>query len=167
MWWHKILVTDCNVVLTQTDQLLSRGESIDSIVSKSEDLGKHSMMFYKSSASLKRRMWWKNCKLISIVAFGLLSLVLGFYFFGWSFLVILLCLGIGGAASLRALIWTDSISHGNQIAVSQFCSVCGQTFSYSHSCPALAAQGYSQSAAKFVPQQMAVSQKEVRLMVLF
>jgi vesicle-associated membrane protein 7 len=49
------------------DQVLERGERIDLLVDKSENLNEMSFVFKKNAKKLKDEMWWKNTRLILII----------------------------------------------------------------------------------------------------
>ncbi|GAM22766.1 hypothetical protein SAMD00019534_059410, partial [Acytostelium subglobosum LB1] len=57
-----ILVTDV------APQLLKRGEKIEILVDRTENLNTQSFKFKKQSKQLKCAMWWKNMKLMLIIA---------------------------------------------------------------------------------------------------
>lgn len=64
--------------------MLDRGERIEVLVDKTEDLHNQSQSFKKKGTQLKRKMWWKNAKLccclitiliviVALITFGILS----------------------------------------------------------------------------------------------
>eukprot|EP01117_Protostelium_nocturnum_P006487 TRINITY_DN2338_c0_g1_i4.p1 TRINITY_DN2338_c0_g1~~TRINITY_DN2338_c0_g1_i4.p1 ORF type:complete len:222 (-),score=58.71 TRINITY_DN2338_c0_g1_i4:137-802(-) len=58
-----------NVMVDNIDKVLARGERIELLVDKTENLNQNALKFKKSSTALKRAMWWKNVKLmLAIVA---------------------------------------------------------------------------------------------------
>ncbi|KYQ90809.1 synaptobrevin domain-containing protein [Tieghemostelium lacteum] len=50
-------------------QLLKRGEKIEILVGRTEQLNQQSFKFKKQSQQLKCAMWWKNVKMMLIIAF--------------------------------------------------------------------------------------------------
>lgn len=52
-----------NVMVQNIEKMLDRGERIELLVNKTEDLSANAFKFKKSSTSLKRAMWCKNVKL--------------------------------------------------------------------------------------------------------
>ncbi|KAM7204523.1 synaptobrevin [Rhypophila sp. PSN 637] len=66
-------IDDVRGIMTRNiEGLLERGERMDLLVDKTDRLGGSAREFRVRSRGLKRRMWWKNVKLMS-----LLALVLG------------------------------------------------------------------------------------------
>lgn len=49
------------------EKVLERGERIDTLQSRSEDLESNSSHFKRSAVQLKKKMWWKNCKMMCIL----------------------------------------------------------------------------------------------------
>ena len=65
-------IDDVRGIMTRNiEGLLERGERMDLLVDKTDRLGGSAREFRVRSRDLKRRMWWKNVKLM-----GLLGLVL-------------------------------------------------------------------------------------------
>ena len=57
-------------IMTQNiEAILSRGERIELLVDKTDNLGNQAAQFRKRSQALRRKMWWKNTKLIALTAF--------------------------------------------------------------------------------------------------
>ncbi|KAA6386968.1 MAG: putative vesicle-associated membrane protein [Streblomastix strix] len=57
-------VTELKSVVEQNiEKILDRGEKIDLLVSKSDELNQASIAFKTKSGKLRRQMWWKNIKL--------------------------------------------------------------------------------------------------------
>ncbi|GFS17583.1 vesicle-associated membrane protein 4 [Elysia marginata] len=57
------------------EKVVGRGERIDALQSRSEDL-EHSASHFRSSAKqLKRKMWWKNCKLMCLIILIILVII--------------------------------------------------------------------------------------------
>ena len=52
-------------------RVLERGEKIELLVDKAENLNQQAFKFRKQSTALKRAMWLKNLKLYALVAFML------------------------------------------------------------------------------------------------
>ncbi|KAK1759409.1 synaptobrevin [Echria macrotheca] len=61
-------IEDVNKIMTRNiEGLLERGERIDLLVDKTDRLGGSAREFRVRSRGLKRRMWWKNVKLMSLL----------------------------------------------------------------------------------------------------
>jgi len=56
-----------NVMFQNIDKVLQRGEQIETLVDKTDELNLHATSFKKKSTQLKRKMWWKNTKLCCIL----------------------------------------------------------------------------------------------------
>jgi len=63
-----------DIMVTNNERVLERGERIELLVDKTEELNKESLNFKKKSTQLKRAMWWKNVKLMVIL--GIIILVI-------------------------------------------------------------------------------------------
>ena len=70
-------IEDVRGIMTRNiEGLLERGERIDLLVDKTGQLGGSASEFRVRSRGLKRRMWWKNVKLMGLLGFvGVLILV--------------------------------------------------------------------------------------------
>jgi vesicle-associated membrane protein 7 len=61
-----------SLVTENVESILQRGEKLDVLEEKSEQLSEKSHLFQKQGRSLKREMWWKNAKLwIVFIIIGL------------------------------------------------------------------------------------------------
>jgi len=70
-------------IMTQNiERVLERGERIDLLVDKTDRLGVSARDFRLRSKTLRRRMWWKNVKLMVMLGFVILFLVYLFVGFG-------------------------------------------------------------------------------------
>jgi Synaptobrevin/VAMP-like protein len=56
--------------------LLERGERIDLLVDKTDRLGGSAREFRLRSRGLKRKMWWKNVKLMGLLGFVVVLILL-------------------------------------------------------------------------------------------
>ncbi|XP_013419934.1 vesicle-associated membrane protein 7 [Lingula anatina] len=56
------------IMVKNIDSMVSRGERLELLVDKTEDLSSHSVQFRKSSQNLARSLWWKNVKITIVVA---------------------------------------------------------------------------------------------------
>eukprot|EP00760_Papus_ankaliazontas_P015123 PhM_4_TR16357/c0_g1_i1/m.67129/K08515/VAMP7; vesicle-associated membrane protein 7 len=63
------------VMLENVDRLIQRGEAIDSLVNKTEDLSAEAMAFHGSARTLRRRMCIRNAKMLGLI-FVIVSLVI-------------------------------------------------------------------------------------------
>jgi len=65
------------VMIKNIDKVLERGQKIEVLVDKTEDLEQQSQSFRQKGTKLKRKMWWKNAKLcICIIAIVVIILTL-------------------------------------------------------------------------------------------
>jgi len=55
------------VMVKNIDKVLERGERIEVLVDKTEELHSQSMSFKTKSTKLKRKMWWQNAKMCCIL----------------------------------------------------------------------------------------------------
>ena len=70
-------IDDVRGIMTRNiEGLLERGERIDLLVDKTDRLGGSAREFRVRSRGLKRKMWWKNVKLMSLLALVLVLIVL-------------------------------------------------------------------------------------------
>ena len=70
-------------IMTQNiERVLERGERIDLLVDKTDRLGAGAHDFRVRSRGLKRRMWWKNTKLMVLVVLVVIFLLYLFIGFG-------------------------------------------------------------------------------------
>jgi len=56
-----------NIMVNNIEKVLERGEKIEVLVDKTEDLNQQSASFKSRGQKLKRKMWWKNAKLCCIL----------------------------------------------------------------------------------------------------
>lgn len=61
----------CRAVLSQ---VLARGEKIELLVDKCDDLQQQAHAFQKQGKQLRSRMWWQNTKMKIVVVFAVLLL---------------------------------------------------------------------------------------------
>eukprot|EP00736_Rhodelphis_marinus_P003273 Rmarinus@m.26297 len=76
-----------NVMVHNIEKVLERGEKIELLVDKTENLNQQAFQFKKQATQLKHAMWWKNAKLMAaviviviFVLWLLLSMICGFDF---------------------------------------------------------------------------------------
>ncbi|KAK3943836.1 synaptobrevin [Diplogelasinospora grovesii] len=70
-------IEDVRGIMTRNiEGLLERGERIDLLVDKTDRLGGSAQEFRVRSRGLKRKMWWKNVKLMSLLALVVVLIVL-------------------------------------------------------------------------------------------
>ncbi|XP_029916634.1 vesicle-associated membrane protein 8 [Myripristis murdjan] len=64
-------------IMTQNvDRILARGERLDDLMGKSEDLQAGAQHFKQTSQKVARTYWWKNVKLIIVIVVIVLIIVL-------------------------------------------------------------------------------------------
>lgn len=64
-----------SVMVHNIETVLERGERIELLVDRTENLNQTAFKFKKQSTQLKRAMWWKNVKIMIILAFVVLVIV--------------------------------------------------------------------------------------------
>lgn len=64
-----------DIMSQNIEQVLERGERIDLLVDKTDRLGGSARDFRVRSRGLRRRMWWKNVRLMVMLVFVVLFLV--------------------------------------------------------------------------------------------
>lgn len=70
-------------IMTQNiERVLERGERIDLLVDKTDRLGEGARGFRVGARRLRRRMWWKNVKLMILLTVVVIFLVYLFVGFG-------------------------------------------------------------------------------------
>lgn len=55
------------IMVRNIDQIADRGERLELLVDKTEDLSANAVTFKKSSRNLARSLWWKNIKITIII----------------------------------------------------------------------------------------------------
>jgi vesicle-associated membrane protein 7 len=69
-------IDDVRGIMTRNiEGLLERGERIDLLVDKTDRLGGSAREFRVRSRGLKRKMWWKNVKLMSLLLLVLVLII--------------------------------------------------------------------------------------------
>ncbi|KAF9108168.1 Vesicle-associated membrane protein [Mortierella sp. AM989] len=58
-----------DVMVQNIERVLERGERIELLVDKTDNLNQQAFVFKRRSTMLKRTMWWKNVKLMAILIF--------------------------------------------------------------------------------------------------
>ena len=76
-----------SIMVDNIEKVIDRGEKIDLLVDKTQNLSQRTVQFKTSATRLKNVMWWKNLKLILIIAAVVIVLV-----------YILVCIICGGLA---------------------------------------------------------------------
>ena len=56
------------VMVDNIEKVLARGEKIELLVDKTEQLNQSAKRFQRASKSLKTAMWWKNVKMWGLIA---------------------------------------------------------------------------------------------------
>jgi vesicle-associated membrane protein 7 len=70
------------IMTENIERVLERGERIDLLVDKTDRLGGNARDFRMRSRNLRRRMWWKNVKLMVLLCFVVVFLIYLFVGFG-------------------------------------------------------------------------------------
>jgi len=63
------------IMTENIERVLERGERIDLLVDKTDRLGGNARDFRVRSRGLRRKMWWKNVKLMAMLAVVVIFLV--------------------------------------------------------------------------------------------
>lgn len=58
-----------DIMVQNIDSITDRGENLNLLVDKTEDLNDSSISFKKASTNLARKMWWKKMKMTLVLAF--------------------------------------------------------------------------------------------------
>ncbi|CAN7061572.1 vesicle-associated membrane protein 725 isoform X1 [Brassica rapa] len=64
------------VMMENIEKVLDRGEKIELLVDKTEDLRSHAQDFRTQGTKIRRKMWWENMKIKLIVAGIIIALIL-------------------------------------------------------------------------------------------
>uniref|UniRef100_V9LI21 Vesicle-associated membrane protein 8-like protein n=1 Tax=Callorhinchus milii TaxID=7868 RepID=V9LI21_CALMI len=56
-----------NIMTENVDRILARGEKLDDLMNKTEDLQTSSEHFKTTSQKVARKYWWKNTKMIILI----------------------------------------------------------------------------------------------------
>ncbi|GBC07780.1 hypothetical protein RclHR1_07690014 [Rhizophagus clarus] len=64
-----------DVMVTNIERVLARGERIELLVNKTDNLNQQAFAFRKRSTALRRSMWWKNTKLMILLGFVIILLI--------------------------------------------------------------------------------------------
>uniref|UniRef100_A0A0F8BCY5 Vesicle-associated membrane protein 8 n=1 Tax=Larimichthys crocea TaxID=215358 RepID=A0A0F8BCY5_LARCR len=65
-----------NIMTQNVDRILARGERLDELMDKSEDLQAGAQHFKQTSQKVARSYWWKNVKLIVVIVVIVLIIIL-------------------------------------------------------------------------------------------
>eukprot|EP01137_Pigoraptor_chileana_P027799 Opistho-2@10815 len=58
-----------DVMVQNIEKVLERGERIELLVDKTENLNEQAVVFKRHSTKLKKKMWWKNVKMMLLLGF--------------------------------------------------------------------------------------------------
>jgi vesicle-associated membrane protein 7 len=64
-----------DVMALNIERVLERGERIELLVDKTDNLNQQAFAFRKRSTALRRSMWWKNTKLMILLGFVIILLI--------------------------------------------------------------------------------------------
>ncbi|XP_029366323.1 vesicle-associated membrane protein 8 isoform X2 [Echeneis naucrates] len=65
-----------SIMTENVDRILARGERLDDLMGKSEDLQAGAQNFKQTSQKVARSYWWKNVKLVMVIIVVVLIIVL-------------------------------------------------------------------------------------------
>ena len=57
-----------NIMQQNIDKVMERGEKLDDLHNKTEDLQQSSSQFKRNASTLRKKMWWKDMKLKLLIA---------------------------------------------------------------------------------------------------
>ncbi|KAG2482833.1 hypothetical protein HYH03_018270 [Edaphochlamys debaryana] len=63
-----------DVMVENIEKVLERGEKIELLVDKTDDLRNQAEQFQRKGRQLRNKMWWQNCRMKLVVLFALLIL---------------------------------------------------------------------------------------------
>ncbi|KAI8925445.1 synaptobrevin-domain-containing protein [Entophlyctis helioformis] len=63
------------IMQNNIEKVMARGEKLDSLQTKTEELSSGALQFKKNTNSLKNEMWWKDFKLRIIIAVIVVSII--------------------------------------------------------------------------------------------
>uniref|UniRef100_A0A7S0RW97 V-SNARE coiled-coil homology domain-containing protein n=1 Tax=Chlamydomonas leiostraca TaxID=1034604 RepID=A0A7S0RW97_9CHLO len=63
-----------DVMVENIEKVLERGERIELLVDKTDDLRSQAETFQKKGRQLRNKMWWQNCKMKLVIAFAVILL---------------------------------------------------------------------------------------------
>lgn len=58
-----------DVMQANIDQVLSRGERLDTLVDRTDQAANQSLHFRRRAVGLRRQMWWKNARVLGMACF--------------------------------------------------------------------------------------------------
>jgi len=65
-----------DIMVDSIERVLERGERLELLVQKTENMSESAFVFKRGATQLKRTMWWKNAKTTSLVV----ALVIGLFY---------------------------------------------------------------------------------------
>ena len=65
------------IMVANIEQIVERGERLDLLVDRSENLSNESVTFKRTSTALQRKMWWQNAKMKVIMAVVVIVIIYG------------------------------------------------------------------------------------------
>lgn len=113
------------IMTENIERVLERGEQMSVLVDKTGRLGENARDFRVRSRNLKRRMWWKNVKLMVLLCLVVLFLIYLFVGFG--------C-GLPGKTdpSTHSLDRTNEMQHGDAVSATRHVKHIDTTHSSDH-----------------------------------
>merc|ERR1711871_925646 len=64
-----------DVMVQNIEKLIERGEKIEILVDKTKNLNEQALEFNKRSRQVKNVMWWKNCKVMTLLVVIILMIL--------------------------------------------------------------------------------------------
>jgi len=63
-----------DIMVQNVEQILSRGERIELLLPKTDNLANQSALFRRGARNVRRQMWWRNTKILALcILVGLVS----------------------------------------------------------------------------------------------
>lgn len=73
---HSELAQVKDIMVQNVEQILSRGERIELLVDKTDNMASQATAFRRGARTVRRSMWWKNTKIMTLcVVVGLVGLL--------------------------------------------------------------------------------------------
>lgn len=77
---HACLHVAKAIMSDNIEKVLARGEQLDAVAAKADDLQAHARDFHVRGRALRRRLWWKDIRLKIAIGFALVVLILVIFF---------------------------------------------------------------------------------------
>ncbi|XP_041128908.1 vesicle-associated membrane protein 8-like [Polyodon spathula] len=65
-----------NILSDNLNKVLERGERLDDLIDKTDDLQATAETFQKTSTKIARKMWWKNKKMLVVIVVVVIIIII-------------------------------------------------------------------------------------------